>query len=169
MSGSTDEDQPHEVVRDANGRWIVPPRSPGRPRGLSHSEKLRALLEPEREALIGRLLALTRDDDPHASARAVEIALRYLGPPPRPEAERIVVPGLAEAKTLHDRAAAVVAAVADGAVSPEAGQKVLQMLDVLNRTAKTADLEARIAALEGRKAEAIEHAPPADADCAGLL
>lgn len=145
------------VLRDERGRWIVPPRSPGHPRGPSRSERLRALVEPHERDLVDRLITLARSDDARAATRAIVAALAYIAPPARPDAERIAVPGLADAKTLRDKAAAVIAAVANGDVSPEAGQKVLAMLDVLNRVAKLEDIEARLAALEGRKAQAIEH------------
>ncbi len=145
-----------DVARYPDGRWITPPKSPGRPKGLSQSEKVRALLEPHREELIGRVLELTKSADPHAAAGALRIALERLAPAPKQEAERLDIPGLADATTFQGKCDAVIAAVANGEASADAGAKVLALLDVYRRALETDALveriasgEARIAALEG--------------------
>lgn len=156
----------HHVVRDARGRWITPPKSPGRPALPTRSERLRAALEPHEKDLVDRLIGLSKGDDPHAAARAIELALRYIAAPAKPEGQAIVIDGLATAATLRDKAACVVVAVASGQITPEAGEKVLRMLDVLGRAAKLDDFESRIAALEGRRVDAIE---PPSADASDLV
>lgn len=143
--------QPQAVVREPNGRWLVPPRSPGRPRGLSHAEALRALLEPRRDELIGRVLEVAFDPDPacrSAAVRALELALSRIAPPPKQDAERVVIPGFADARTLQEKAEAVITAAATGEVSVEAATKLLAILESYARTIASTDHERRLAALE---------------------
>lgn len=141
------------VIRDESGRWIVPPKG-GRPKGLTHSDKIRLLLEPEREKLVGKLLELAFSDDPltrSAQVRAIELAMSRLGPPPKADEERVVVPGFAEAETLQEKAEAVIQAAATGAISANAAQKLLAVLDAYNRAIKTTDLERRLKAVEAEQ------------------
>jgi hypothetical protein len=146
-----------EVVRGEGGRWLVPPKSPGRPKGSSQSELVRKLIEPHREVLIERALKLTESADPFAAANALRIVLERLAPAPKQESEKIEVPGLADAATFADKCQAVIAAVASGDVSAEAGERVLRLMDVYRRAVEHDSLEQRIAALEkGRRATVIE-------------
>jgi predicted transcriptional regulator len=148
-----------EVVRDASRRWLVPPKG-GRPKGRSQSELVRVLIEPHRQALIDRALELTKSADPFAAANALRICLERLAPAPKQESEKVEVPGLAEATTFAAKCEAVIAAVASGEISAEAGKSVLQLLDVYRRAHETDALERRIAALEsGRAVQTIEPAP----------
>jgi hypothetical protein len=49
---------------------------------------------------------------------------------------------------VQDKAEAVLQAVADGQISADAGQKMLAMIDVYNRTVTAADFEQRLQAIE---------------------
>jgi hypothetical protein len=148
----TDEaQQPRPILRDSHGRLLpgtAAPPGAGRPRGLSQADKVRYLLEPHREELIGRALALTKSEDPFASANALRICLERLAPAPKQEAEKIEVPGLAEATTFTAKCDAVLAAVATGEISAEAGERVLRLLDVYRRAHETDNLARRIELLE---------------------
>lgn len=150
------------VVRDEGGRWVVPPKG-GRPKGLTQSEKIRALLEPERDRLVGKLLELCNNDDPLARSsqvRAIELALARLGPPPKQASETIEVPGLAEAQGFAAKCECIIAAVSHGHVSAEAGERVLRLLDVYRKAVEHDQLAARIEALErGKRAKTIEIKP----------
>jgi len=163
------DEQTREVVRDDRGRWLVPPKSPGRPKGSSQSELVRKLIEPHRERLISRALELTKSEDPFAAANALRICLERLAPAPKQESEHVHVPGLAEAETFTDKCKAVLAAVSTGEISAEAGERLLRLVDVYRKAIATDDHEARLAALEGRKVTAIEHTPPAESDVEDLL
>lgn len=144
-------------ARDERGRLLPGHKGlpgAGRPSGLAQSEKIRALLEPHREELIGRTLELAlKSPDGQVSARALEIALTRLAPTPRQEAERVVVPGFREASTLQGRAEAVITAAACGEISAEAAERLLRVLDVYSKAILTTELERRLQALEqGRTA-----------------
>lgn len=158
MSGT----QEPAVLRDERGRLLPGTKGlpgAGRRTGLSHAEKVRILLEPHREALIGRALSLTQSPDPFAAANALRICLERLAPAPKQEAEKIEVPGLAEAATFTDKCTAVINAVAAGEISAEAGERVLRLLDVYRRAHETDSLARRVAALESQRAPVTIDAP----------
>jgi hypothetical protein len=152
-------------VRDEQGRLL--PGHPGlpgsgRPRGTSQSDLVRKLIEPHRQALIERALKLTESADPFAAANGLRICLERLAPAPKQEAERIEVPGLAEAGTFAGKCDAVIRAVSNGDISAEAGERVLRLLDVYRKAHETDALEARIVALEAARAPLTINAPAAD-------
>jgi hypothetical protein len=147
-----DANEQELVVRNERGHFLTGgPGGPGRPRGLTQSEKVRALLEPHREELIGRALALTTNADPFAAANALRICLERLAPAPKQEPEKIVVPGLADAVSVEDKARAIIAAVGSGDISAESGERCLRMIDVLARAVKIGEIERRLAAIEQGK------------------
>lgn len=151
------------VVRGEGGRWLVPPKG-GRPKGSSQSDLVRKLIEPKRQALVDAALDMAlHSDDPHAKARAIDITLSYLAPRPRPEGEKVEVPGLSEATSFTGKADAIIAAVASGDISAEAGERILRLLDVYRKALETDDLARRIAALEaGRTIESTQEPSPED-------
>lgn len=152
---------PPGPLRDARGRLLPGQHLAGGGRkGTSQSELVRKLIEPHREALIERALALTKSTDPFAAANALRIVLERLAPAPKQEAEKIEVPGLAEAEGFAARCQAVIAAVAAGEISAEAGERVLRLLDVYRRAVETDELASRIDALErSAKAKTIDIKP----------
>ena len=64
------------------------------------------------------------------------------------------VPALRSAKDARDALAAVAAAVAEGEMLPGEGEAVVKLREAYARTAAAAELEERVAALEGRLADA---------------
>lgn len=146
------------VERDEDGRLLPGHslKSPGRPRGKSPSEQVRELIEPHREDIIAKAVQLAKMGDP----TSIKLCLERLAPAPRQEAEKVVVPGLKEAETLQDKATAILAAVADGEISAEAGDKLLRMLDTYAKAVVVDEHERRLRALEGK--------PPIEGS-AGLL
>lgn len=128
-------------------------------RNQSEAEKVRVLLEPHREALIGRAVELALAGDP----QALRLCLERLAPTPRPEAEKCIVPGLADASTLEQKAAAILGAVGNGHVSAEAGRNLLHTLDAYASVLHQEEFDRRLAVLEGRKPRTITiEAAPAD-------
>jgi hypothetical protein len=63
------------------------------------------------------------------------------------------LPSLTDARGISSALAAVAAAVAGGEVSPEEGQAVAAILETQRRAIETAELEARIVALEAKEAQ----------------
>ena len=136
-----------QVERDEEGKLLPGHglKSPGRPRGKSPAEQVRELIEPHKEAIIAKAVQLATMGDP----TSIKVCLERLAPAPRPEAEKVVVPGLKEAETLQDKATAILAAVADGQISAEAGDKLLRMLDTYAKAVVIDGHERRLRALEG--------------------
>jgi hypothetical protein len=153
------------VKRDEGGRFLpgASTPSPGRPRALSHADKLRLLLEPEREALIGDLLKLTKSENQFVAVNALRICFERLAPAPKNEAEKVEVRALANAVTLHDKCEAIISAVAAGEISAEAGERLLRMIDVYRKAAALDDIERKLdAILKGKGAVLIPSAPVDD-------
>lgn len=133
-------------------------KSPGRPRGPSASEQIRALIEPHKEAIIAKAVELAKMGDPVS----LRLCLERLAPSPRPEAEKVIVPGLKEAATLQDKATAILSAVADGGISAEAGDKLLRMLDTFGKAIVLDEHDRRLRAIEGKTINTIDPTPNED-------
>lgn len=124
-------------------------KSPGRPRGPSASEQVRALIEPHRAEIIAKAVELAKLGD----AASIKLCLERLAPIPRPEDEKVVVPGLKDALTLKDKATAILAAVADGQISATAGSQLLRMLDTYGKAVVLDEHERRLSAIEGKSSQ----------------
>lgn len=132
------------VVREADGKFVVPPRSPGRPRGPSAAERVQAYIEPHMQAVLDKALELAKLGDP----ASMKLLMERYSPAPKPDAERVVVEGFANAPTLELKAMAVMSAVASGAITAEAGEKLLRTLDAFSRVVIADQHEQRLRALE---------------------
>lgn len=113
---------------------------------ISAAEAIRALLVPEQPALVAKAVSLAKQGDPVA----LKLCLERLAPIPRPEAEKVFVPGLKDATTMKAKAKAILVAVADGFVSAEAGEKLLRMLQTYMSAVLVDDHEKRLQAIEGK-------------------
>jgi hypothetical protein len=151
------------IKRDEKGHFLPGcPPGPGRPKGITRAEAAAAFLEPHAQQALTKALEFALAGD----AQHMKLILERVCPVPRAEAERVVVPGLAEAASVSDKARAVVNAVASGAITAESGRSVLQMLDLLSRAVKLDDLERRMQAIEqGKKQRVINPDPD---DCADI-
>jgi hypothetical protein len=141
-----------EVIRDGQGRFIVPPKSPGRPaRGQGESEAIRQQLSVRRQDLVEKALEYALAGD----AAWGRVVFSYLGAPQKPESEKVSVPGLKDAETLEEKATAILGAVADGEISAEAGDRLLRMLKTYQDAVAIDELHARLDKLEGKGRPAI--------------
>jgi hypothetical protein len=107
---------------------------------------LEGLIEGEGEVVVQALLAAAKRGDVSA-ARAL---LDRLVPPRKERPVKVALPELRAAKDAREALAAVVAAVADGDMLPGEGEALVKLLEAYARTAATAELEERVAALELR-------------------
>ncbi len=97
----------------------------GRPKGIADRRtQWRDSLRAELPDLLARLLELAKAGDPNA----IKMILDRVAPPLRSQAEPIELPALAKAVTLSDKAAAVIAAVADGSIGTDAASDLLGAL-----------------------------------------
>lgn len=123
----------------------------GRPKGSRHAALL-ALdaigAEGAADALQSVVQAAREGD-----MRAADILLRRLWPERKGRPVAFALPPLTSARQSVEAVAAIAAAVAAGELSAEEGQAVAAVVELHRRATETAELEARIAALEaGRNA-----------------
>ena len=126
----------------------------------SQAEQIRELLEPRRIELVARAAELALAGDP----QCLKLCLERLAPTPRQEAEKVMVPGLADALTLKDKATAILRAVAGGAISAEAGDKLMRLLDTYRGAAIADDHEQRLRLIEQGKPPVPTLPPPLKAE-----
>lgn len=141
-------DPDNQVVRQPDGRFIKPPRSPGRPVGPSRAERLAEAIEPHIPRIIEKALELAALGDPHS----MKLVLERYAPIAKQDGERVVVDGFASAPTLELKAQAVMTAVASGHVTAEAGERLLRTLDAYARVVVADDHEKRLQAVEAGRA-----------------
>jgi len=131
-------------------RWA--PGQSGNPRGRPQGSRNRAtlllegLIEGEGEAVVQALMAAAKGGDVSA-ARAL---LDRLVPPKKERPAKVALPELRSVKDARNALAVVAAAVAEGEMLPGEGEAVVKLLEAYARTAATAELEERVAALEVR-------------------
>jgi len=132
--------------RDANGRWVK--GVSGNPKGREpNAERIRAYLAPYQERVLESLLMEAILGD----VTAQRLVLERLAPSTRPAHAPVEIPGLAEAKTLTEKASAILDAIAAGAVPPDVGERLLAALANYAKALETDELEQRIRALEQRE------------------
>ncbi|HEY9146832.1 MAG TPA: DUF5681 domain-containing protein [Thiobacillus sp.] len=137
-----DEEQP---ARDAAGRFLA--GTSGNPRGRPPtSERIRQMLQPHETELVEAAVFFGVNGD----TTALRLCLERLAPPPRPQSDPVVIPGLAEAATLTDKAKAVVDAVGNGLVSPDVAERLLGALAHYAKAIEVDELTRRVAALEAK-------------------
>jgi hypothetical protein len=123
------------------------PGNSGKPKGARHKATvaIENLLEGEAEG-IGRKccdMALAGD------AAALRLAMERIAPV-RKARVRFNIPAVLTIGDLPGAIAAVVAAVADGTLSPEEGSAMAGTLSAQRQMLETCELEKRIAALEAK-------------------
>ena len=133
--------------RGSDGRFAPGnPGGPGRPKGARHAAlaALDAIGAEAAEEVLRRVVEGAKGGD----LRAAEILLRRLWPERKGRPVEVALPEVASAADLVPALAAVVQALAFGALTPEEAQAVAGVLDAQRRAIETAELEARVAALE---------------------
>jgi Family of unknown function (DUF5681) len=120
----------------------------GRPKGSRHQAlvALDAIGAEGAEAVLRSVVEAATGGD----MRAADILLRRLWPERKGRHVAVELPPLDGARGVAAALGAVAEAVAAGEVTPEEGQAVAAVLETQRRAIETAELEARIAALETR-------------------
>lgn len=137
---AADDGRDTSTGRLAPGHKVRPLRR-GKP---TDADLIRKKLAPHREAVLDKLVELAVAGDPKSQS----LFLAYLAPPARPEPERVLLPGLLEAKTLEDKASMVLGAIGAGQCSVDMGVQLLTALGLFARAGKADELERRLDALE---------------------
>lgn len=118
----------------------------GRPKGALNKATLatQALLDGEAEALTRKAVELAKGGHP----MALRLCLDRLLPPRKDRPINFTLPKITGAEDLAKALGAILAAVAQGEITPGEGQTLTAILDAYRKGLETTDLEARITALE---------------------
>jgi hypothetical protein len=122
------------------------PGGPGRPKGARHAAL--AALDAIGTAAAEDVLRAVVDSARGGDLRAAEVLLRRLWPERKGRPIEVALPPVASAADLVPALAAVVAAMGRGELTPEEAQAMCAVLEIQRKAIETAELEARVAALE---------------------
>ena len=131
--------------RNTDGTFA--PGNPGKPPGTRHkaTRAALALLDGEAEALTRQAVTMVLDGD----ATALRLCLERIAPPRRDAPVTFALPPMQSARDAAQAAGAVLAAVAEGDLTPTEGAHVMGLVETYRRTLETTELEVRVTALEG--------------------
>lgn len=102
------------------------------------------MLDPKREELVAKAISMALEGD----AQMMRALLDRLAPAPRSQHEAVSVPGLAEAGTLSDKAAAILNAAGAAQITPDVAGLLLGAIANACRIVETDELRRRIDELE---------------------
>jgi hypothetical protein len=139
---------PDNTERKQAGRWKSGQSGnpAGRPRGSRSrvTQAVEALLEGEAELLTRKAVELALAGD----TTALRLCLERLAPPVRERPLEIELPPIASAKDLPRAVAALLQAVASGAVTAGEAEKLGRLVGQYVQAVEVAEIEARLRALE---------------------
>jgi len=120
--------------------------NPGKPQGARHkaTQAALALLDGQAEALTQRAVEIALAGD----TVALRLCLERIVPPRKKAPVTFALPPMTPAADAANGAAAVLAAVADGDLTPIEAAHIMGLIETYRRTLETRDLEARSVALE---------------------
>ena len=134
--------------RRARGGRFAPgnPGGPGRPKGARHAAlaALDAIGMEAAEDVLRAVAGAARGGD----LRAAELLLRRLWPERKGRPIEVALPEVASAADLVPALAAVASAMGRGELTPDEARAMCAVLESQRRAIETAELEARVAALE---------------------
>jgi hypothetical protein len=121
----------------------------GKPRGARHkvTQAIEALLEGEHEALTRKAVEMALGGD----GPALRLCLDRLAPPRKDCPITFALPPIRTAADTVEASASLLAAVADGEVTPDEAGRVMALLTAHRSLVETGDHEKRIEALEAKR------------------
>ena len=135
---------PRTAGRDAAGRFAQ--GNPGRPKGRRHrvTEAVEALLDGEAEALTRTAIERALGGD----MVALRLCLERVAPARKDRPVNFELPPINTTADLVRAGSALLAAVAEGEITPAEAQAMAALIAAHAKTLELHDLEARIVALE---------------------
>jgi len=132
--------------RDTDGKFSV--GNTGRPRGARNRTTMAVLelLDGQAEALTQRAVELALAGD----TVALRLCLERIAPPRKDSPVTFPLPRMVNAQDAAEAAGAVLMAVSAGDLTPIEAMQIMGLVDSFRRTLEVTELEARVAALEGR-------------------
>ena len=130
--------------RGAGGKFAK--GNPGKPHGSRHkaTQAVQALIQGEAEELTRKAIDLALAGD----TTALRLCIERLAPAPKDAPIAFKAPAMKTAADAAEAMAAVVAAVAEGNLTPGEGERVAGLIDAWRKALETSELAARVAALE---------------------
>ena len=144
MSETANALVPSDDARGPDGRFG--PGNPGRPQGARNrlTVFLESVLEGEAEALTRQAIDLASKGD----IGALRLCLNRLIPARRDLPVQFDLPELVTLRDAERASSAVLAAVANGELTPGQGESVMRLLSAHRQRVETGDLARRLDALE---------------------
>ena len=126
------------------------PGNPGKPKGSRHraTTAATALLDGDAERLTREAVELALAGD----VAALRMCLDRVAPVRKDAPVTFEMPAMTCARDATRAAGAVLGAVAEGDLTPTEGAHIMALVESYRRTFETAELEARLTALEGATA-----------------
>lgn len=118
----------------------------GKPKGTRHkaTQAALALLDGEAERITRQAVTMALKGD----GVALRLCLERIAPPRRDAPVTFTLPTMETARDAVKAAAAVLAAVADGDLTPVEGAHVMALIETYRRTLEITELESRVKLLE---------------------
>lgn len=141
--------KPKDTGRKSDGTFAAGNRLGGRPPGSRNKTTIaiEALLEGEHEALTRKAIEKALEGD----VTALRLCLDRIAPARKDSPVSFNLPAIKAAEDAVTASSAILAAVAQGEVTPDEAARVMALLTAHKTLVETCDLEARIAALEEKK------------------
>ncbi len=143
---------PEKTGRDQAGRFAKghSGNAAGKPRGCRHkaTRAAEALLDGEAGALTRKAIEIALRGD----VAALRLCLERLLPPRKDRSLEIDLPALKRPSDITTAMAELSRALGEGQLTPSEAQAVATLLEGHRKAIETEDLEARIVALEDRRA-----------------
>ena len=142
-----DRNNDAKTGRDTSGRFK--PGNPGRPRGARHKTTLAvlALMEGEAESITRTCIEAAKAGD----LTAIRLVLDRLLPPAKERPLRVKLPDVVSLEDVAQAQAAILKAVAAGELLPTEGATLAGIVESRRKAIETAELEARVSALESKQ------------------
>ena len=140
-------DEPRKSAAKPRGKPF-PPGNAGKPKGARHrvTMAVEALLDGEAEALTRKAIEAAKAGD----MTAIRLCLDRIAPPPKGRRVSLELPTIETAADVTKALSAAVQAAAAGEITLDEAGQVAGLLEAQRKAIETADLEARLAALEAK-------------------
>ncbi len=140
-------DEQRKSVAKPRGKPF-PPGNAGKPKGTRHrvTMAVEALLDGEAEALTRTAIEAAKAGD----MTALRLCLDRIAPPPKGRRVSLDLPQIETAADVTKALSAAVQAAAAGEITLDEAGQVAGLLEAQRKAIETADLEARLAALEAK-------------------
>jgi hypothetical protein len=144
---------PKTGAEPSSNRGRFQPGNPGRPKGARHKTTLavETLLDGEAEALTRKAIEMAKAGD----MTALRLCLDRIAPARKDRGIAFELPAVTTVTDIVKASGALLLAVAEGELTPSEGGELSKLLDGHRSAMTTAELEARIAKLEGSSAHSI--------------